>query len=304
MARRREALTGMLREHRADRALVYGCDRSGSAIAWLTGWPVTREAALLLRPGERDLMFVCFNNHVPNARRLAPDTDVRPGNASALDAALDVLASGPRLASRPSGPRPLGRPARPARLGVIGPVPARASDRLAAAVGQIVFLDREYTRLRLVKSAEELAWLRTAGLDVVGTAAHGSYWCHALGYSNAYFFADFPETVPGFPNVERAGEHVIAKGTLSEFGLAYEANHLGQEHYFSDARFDASGRRWHPDFLELERYEPGESVILLVHPCHWDRTVAGKTARTYTSGVRRLLSAPRRRPAPRPAPRR
>ncbi len=161
MARRREALTGMLREHRADRALVYGCDRSGSAIAWLTGWPVTREAALLLRPGERDLMFVCFNNHVPNARRLAPDTDVRPGNASALDAALDVLASGPRLASRPSGPRPLGRPARPARLGVIGPVPARASDRLAAAAGQIVFLDREYTRLRLVKSAEELAWLRT-----------------------------------------------------------------------------------------------------------------------------------------------
>jgi Xaa-Pro dipeptidase len=144
MARRREALTGVLREHRADLALVYGFDRSGSAIAWLTGWPVTREAALLLRPGERDLMFVCFNNHVPNARRLAPDADVRPGNASAIDAALDALAD----------------EARPARLGVIGPVPARAGDRLAAA-GQIVFLDREYTRLRLVKSAEELTWLRT-----------------------------------------------------------------------------------------------------------------------------------------------
>lgn len=151
--------------------------------------------------------------------------------------------------------------------------------------------------------AAELAWLRTAGLEVVGTAAHGSYWCHALGYSNVYFFADFPEAVPGFPNVERVGEHVIAKGTLSEFGLVYEANHLGQEHYFSDARFDAAGRRWHPDFLELERREPGESVILLVHPCHWDRTVAGKAARTYASGVRRLLSAPRRGPAPRPASR-
>ena len=160
MARRREALTGVLREHRADRALVYGFDRSGSAIAWLTGWPVTREAALLLRPGERDLMFVCFNNHVPNARRLAPDTDVRPGNASALDAALDALADEARRAAGPSAPGRLGGPARPARLGVIGPVPARAGDRLAAA-GQIVFLDREYTRLRLVKSAEELTWLRT-----------------------------------------------------------------------------------------------------------------------------------------------
>ncbi|HEY1344804.1 MAG TPA: M24 family metallopeptidase [Streptosporangiaceae bacterium] len=159
MARRREALTDLLREHRAGQALVYGFDRSGSAVEWLTGWPVTREAALLLRPGERDLLFVCFNNHVPNARRLAPDADVRPGNASALGAALDALASRAdrgATAPAPSGP---GRPPRPARLGVIGPVPARAGGRLAAA-GEIVFLDREYAGLRLVKSAEELAWMR------------------------------------------------------------------------------------------------------------------------------------------------
>ena len=160
MARRREALTDLLREHGADQALVYGFDRSGSAVEWLTGWPVTREAALLLRPGQRDLLFVCFNNHVPNARRLAPDADVRPGNASALDAALDALAS--RADRRATRPLRLARDGRdvPARLGVIGPVPARASDRLAA-VGRIVFLDREYTALRLVKSAEELARMRT-----------------------------------------------------------------------------------------------------------------------------------------------
>jgi Xaa-Pro dipeptidase len=163
MARRREAVTGLLREHGADQALVYGLDRSGSAVEWLTGWPVTREAALLLRPGERDLLFVCFNNHVPNARRLAPGADVLPGNASALGAALDILASradrGP-MASAPPGPGRPRRPARPPRLGVIGPVPARAGDRLAATAGQVVFLDREYTSLRLVKSGEELAWMR------------------------------------------------------------------------------------------------------------------------------------------------
>jgi Xaa-Pro aminopeptidase len=167
MARRREALTDLLREHGAGQALVYGFDRSGSAVEWLSGWPVTREAALLLRPGERDLMFVCFNNHVPNARRLAPSADVRPGNASALDAALDALASRAdrgATAPAPSGPgrrRRRARPVRPGRLGVIGPVPARAGGRLAAAADEIVFLDREYTRLRLVKSAEELAWMRT-----------------------------------------------------------------------------------------------------------------------------------------------
>jgi Xaa-Pro dipeptidase len=148
MARRRDALSGLLREHGADLALVYGFDRSGSAIPWLTGWPVTREAALLLRPGERDLLFVCFNNHVPNARKLAPDADVLPGDGSALDAAFDALADWAAGRGRPAG------------LGVIGPVPARASGRLAAAAGRIMFLDREYTRLRLVKSAEELARLR------------------------------------------------------------------------------------------------------------------------------------------------
>jgi len=153
MARRRAGLDGLLREHGAELALVYGFDRSGSAVEWLTGWPVTREAALLLQPGQRDLLFVCFNNHVPNACRLAPGADVRPGNGSALDAALDAVAA------RASGRGPA-RPARPSRLGVIGPVPARAGDRLAAAAGRIVFLDRGYTQLRLVKSAEEIGWLR------------------------------------------------------------------------------------------------------------------------------------------------
>ena len=160
MARRREAITDLLREHGAGQALVYGFDRSGSAVEWLTGWPVTREAALLLRPGERDLMFVCFNNHVPNARRLAPHADVRPGNASALGAALDALASRAdqgATAPPPPGPR---RPRQPSRLGVIGPVPARAGGRLAAAADEIVFLDREYTGLRLVKSTEEIVWMR------------------------------------------------------------------------------------------------------------------------------------------------
>lgn len=145
MGRRRAALAEILEAHDTPHALVYGADRAGSAIAWLTGWPVTREAALLLFPGEHAVLFVCFSNHVPNARRLATGTEVRPGGSSALAAALGLLAE---------------RAGRPRRLGVIGPVPARAGGRLAAAAGEVVFLDREYTRLRLVKSAEEVAWLR------------------------------------------------------------------------------------------------------------------------------------------------
>jgi Xaa-Pro aminopeptidase len=146
MARRHDAVAGVLSEHGAGLALVYGAERAGTAVPWLTGWPVTREAALLLRPGERDVLFVSFDNHVPNARRLAPDADVRPGHGSALAEALGWLAA---------------QPGRPRRLGVIGPVPARSGAALAgAATDGVVFLDAAYTRLRLVKSAEEIAWLR------------------------------------------------------------------------------------------------------------------------------------------------
>jgi hypothetical protein len=143
--------------------------------------------------------------------------------------------------------------------------------------------------------AGELGWLRGAGLDVVGTAAHGSYWGHRLGYSNNAFFRDFEG------EVDSVGDTKLARGTLAEFGFEYDANLLGEDHYFSDARFDPGGRRWHPDYLDLSAYRPGESVILLVHPCHWDGSVAGKAARTYVRGARRALSVTRPRPAPRPA---
>ncbi len=145
MKRRHLALASALARRGIDHALLYGADRSGSSIQWRTGWPVTREAAVVVSPGERDVLFVCYNNHVPNARLLAPDADVRPGGKSALAAGLALLAS--RATAR-------------SRAGIIGPVPARSHDRLMAAAGHVEFLDEEYTRLRLVKSGEELAWLR------------------------------------------------------------------------------------------------------------------------------------------------
>ena len=37
-------------------ALVYGANRSGSAVSWLTGWPVTREALLVVAPEEDDVV--------------------------------------------------------------------------------------------------------------------------------------------------------------------------------------------------------------------------------------------------------
>lgn len=159
-------------------ALVYGADRSGTAVQWLTGWPVTREAALVFAPGEQDVLYVCYGNHVPNARRLAPAADVRPGGASALRAAL------PELAARAAGG---GRAAASGRAGVIGPVPARWHDEVLAVAGHVEFLDAEYTGLRLVKSAAEIGWLREgarltdAGVRALASQARPGMTEAALG---------------------------------------------------------------------------------------------------------------------------
>jgi Xaa-Pro aminopeptidase len=132
MRRRHEALAAVAD---VDHVLVYGANRSGTAVGWLTRWPVTREAIVVVTPGERDVLYVGFYNHVPNAQRLATEADVRwIGDFE-----------------RPSG-----------RVGVIGR-PARDHE---------VDLNAAYTRLRLIKSAEEVEWIRRAAeLTDAGVAA-------------------------------------------------------------------------------------------------------------------------------------
>ena len=150
MARRRAALEAVMAEHGVAHLLVYGANRFGSAVGWLTRWPVTREALVVVTPGERDALFVDFYNHVPNAQRIATEADVRPAAPLGIATAVEELRA---------------RGAAGARVGLIGPLGHRGHARLAALAGEVVDLDAAYTRLRLRKSAEEIEWLR-AGCEL------------------------------------------------------------------------------------------------------------------------------------------
>jgi hypothetical protein len=145
MRRRREALEALMDDVGVDHVIVYGADRSGSAVQWLTEWPVTREAAVVVGAGEQDALFVQFYNHLPLARQLAKSADVRWGGESTIAAAVDELCR---------------RGGRHQRVGVIGPLPFTAGAVLAADTAEVVNLGPQYTRLRLVKSPEELDWMR------------------------------------------------------------------------------------------------------------------------------------------------
>lgn len=126
-------------------ALAYGANRSGSAVSWLAGWPVTREALLLVGPApEDDVLLVSYFNHVPQARRVSVVPAAWTG-ASAVATALDTIASRGRV---------------PDRIGLVGALPFDQYRLLAEQVRAVADLNPAYTRLRLVKSAEELAALQ------------------------------------------------------------------------------------------------------------------------------------------------
>ncbi len=145
MRRRRAAFGRELERSGASYALVYGANRSGSAVSWLTGWPVTREALLVVAPvPEDDVLLVSFFNHVPQARRLSA-TRVESAGPRAVTTALDLIAARDRL---------------PARIGVAGALPFDQYRLLAGQVPDVVDLNPACTGLRLVKSGEEVTALR------------------------------------------------------------------------------------------------------------------------------------------------
>ena len=145
MRRRRTAFGRELERNDVAYALVYGANRSGSAVSWLTGWPVTREALLVVAPEpDDDLLLVSFFNHVPQARRLSV-TRVEWAGARAVATALDLMAA---------------RGRRPSRIGLAGALPPGQYRLLAEQIPDVVDLGPAYTGLRLIKSAEELEALQ------------------------------------------------------------------------------------------------------------------------------------------------
>src|SRR5204862_2165685 len=125
-----------------DHLLIDSAQNVGNATRWVTGWPGTTEALLVFRPGEAMSMFVEYYNHVPQARLIALDTDVRWGEEKG------VVKVGEELARR--GGR---------RIGVIGPLTGPKWKVLESKF-ELVSMDGEYIKLRIQKSDEEIAWLR------------------------------------------------------------------------------------------------------------------------------------------------
>jgi Xaa-Pro dipeptidase len=238
MERRRGALAAALAEAEVEHVIVYGANRSGSAVGWLTRWPVTREAIAVHSPGERDVLLVNFYNHVPNAERIATEADVRWAGPKPMEAAIAELRS---------------RGAAGRRIGLIGPLGYRAHAALAAFANAVVALDDAYTRLRLVKSDEELDWVRIgARLTDAGVAALCT------------------QAAPGVD--ERELGNVVERAYVGLGG----ATHI---HYFGVTPMDAPALAVPAQWPSARPLQAGDALTCEVSASHWDYT--GQLLRTF-----------------------
>jgi Xaa-Pro aminopeptidase len=241
MARRRAAMEALLADSECDHLLFCGANRFGSAVQWLTQWPVTAEAVGVFTPGARDALFVQYVNHAPQARLLADKANVAWGGESSIAVAIEVLAK---------------RGARENRVATVGPVSADQSAALSAKFGKLKNLNRDYVRLRQVKSAEELDWLRVGAYfsDLGMTALRDGL---KIGL-NERELGDL---------VERA---YIAQGATNVI------------HYIGTTAMNAPDLGVPRQFPTTRRAQQGDAVVAEISAAFWDHP--GQVLRSFALG--------------------
>jgi len=153
-ARRHQALAQSMTKHGCDHLLVITDHRAGNAVQWVTGWPGTNEAYVVFKPGVQMTMFVEWFNHFSLAQKLARGVDTHWGEHRGVDKLIEEL--------KRRGAK---------RVGIIGPLVPNKYKKLEAAF-DMVSVDTDYVRLRMIKSEEEIDWLKIgAALSDAGLAA-------------------------------------------------------------------------------------------------------------------------------------
>jgi Xaa-Pro aminopeptidase len=238
-ARRHRGLADVMRKHEVDQLLVVTDHRSGNAPQWVTGWPGTVEAYVLFTPGERMTMHVEWLNHVPLAKRIAKDVDVRWGEHRGIQKTAEEL--------KRRGAK---------RVGLIGPL-VMAKCRMLEEHFKLVPLDSEYVRLRLIKSEEEIDWMR------IGAAL-----------SDAGLKELLEGTKPGL--TERELANLVERAYVGKGGTTFI-------HYIGVTSMAEPHICAPPQFASSRKVASGDVVFCELSATWWD--YSGQVLRSFTVGA-------------------
>ena len=238
-ARRHRALQAVMEKAGVDHLLIITDHRTGNAPQWVTGWPGTVEAYVVFKPGEQMTMHVEWYNHFPLAKKLAKGVDVRWGEHRGM--ALTIAELKRRGAKR---------------IGLMGPLVARKVRELEREFA-LVELDADYVRLRLIKSEEEIDWLR------IGAA-----------FSDAGFRSLLEGTRPGL--TERELGNLVERAYVGEGGTTFI-------HYIGVTPMASPDLFVPPQFHSSRQVQKGDVVFCELSGVFWD--YSGQVLRTFSVGT-------------------
>jgi Xaa-Pro aminopeptidase len=237
--RRHKLLGEAMAKAGVDHLLIVTDHRAGNAPQWVTGWPGTAEAYVVFKPGEKMVMHMEWYNHFPLGKKIAQTTDVRWGEHKGIAKTIEEL--------KRRGAR---------RVGIMGPLVVSKYRQLEAHF-EMVGLDAEYMKLRMIKSEEELDWLR------IGAA-----------FSDAGFAALLSGTRPGL--TERELGNMVERAYVGHGGTT-------MIHYIGVTSMANPHIFVPPQHTSPRKVQKGDVVFCELSAFFWD--YPGQVLRTFTVGA-------------------
>lgn len=200
--------------------VVYGTFGASNEVHYLSNFSVTREAILVFPASGEPTLFVQYFNHVPNARRVSYTRDVRWGGPDISAAVAENLQE---------------RGITKQRIGVVGMMPFQRHDVLRRELPHAQVLDatQHFRQLRLVKSEEEIAYLRRGAelsdraIEALAREARPGMTEHALvaivegaylglgGQDGIHYMASTPMRSPSmYVPAQHQSNRVLEKGDV------------------------------------------------------------------------------------------
>ncbi|MGH7828041.1 MAG: M24 family metallopeptidase [Candidatus Binatia bacterium] len=149
MASRHRKAKTLMDQEGVDALLVYGTGRYASDVYWLTDWPSSREAYVLMQKDKDPVVLMQLFNHFPMARVMSVVKDVRWAGANTSNSVLELL-------------RERGLESR--NIGLVGAIPYQHYVKLREKFPNAAFTDLggKMRMMRTVRSTEEIERIRLA----------------------------------------------------------------------------------------------------------------------------------------------
>jgi hypothetical protein len=117
----------------------------------------------------------------------------------------------------------------------------------------------------------ELNYLKSNGINIYGTVAHGSPFCYKYHYSNNYFWegntASEKDFFYNWEYVPKDNKIIkLEKAVVADY-MEYDGNQIKSDYFFHDVEIE--GKRWNMKMINFDTIQPGKKVIILLHPEHW-----------------------------------